>query len=107
MLRQPGHIDRDGLGDVDVLAGRHGGRRVLRVEVRRALDRHGVHFLQQLQVAFEAGEAVGLGDPELLAGVVDAVLEVVGHGDDVVAAVLSGRAWRSRSRVRRSRSGRD
>ena len=81
-------IDGDGLGEVDVLAGRDGGGRLLRVEVRRAVDRHGVHLLQQLQVALEAREAIGLRDLQLLAGVVHAVLEVVGHGDDVVAAVL-------------------
>jgi hypothetical protein len=51
-----------------VLAGRDSGGRLLRVEVRRALNRHGVHFLQQLQIAREAWEAIGLGDFKLIAG---------------------------------------
>ena len=43
---------------------------------------------EQPLVARQAREAAARGDAELVAKAVDAVLEVVGRGHDVVAAVL-------------------
>ena len=57
-----GHVDGDGLGDVDVLAGLDGGRRLLGMEVGRGLDDHGVELaLQEFLVAGKAGEARAAG----------------------------------------------
>ena len=43
--RAAGHVHRDRLGQVDVLARSDGVGRLRRVEVRRRLDRHGVQLL--------------------------------------------------------------
>ena len=55
-----GHVHRDGLGQIDMLAGVDGRGGLLGMEVGRAFDDHGVELLlQQLAVAVQAGEADG------------------------------------------------
>jgi hypothetical protein len=61
---------------------------LFRVKVRRRLNRHGVQLLlQQPPVTGQAREAFGCRHIELVARRIDAVLKVIGQGDDVVVPV--------------------
>ena len=84
-----GHVHRDRLGAIDVFPRGYRGRRLLRMEIRRADDGHRVELLlQQALVGGKPGEAVARQYIELLAGRIHAVLEVIGERHHVVIAVL-------------------
>jgi hypothetical protein len=83
----PRDVDRNGLGEIDVLAGVDAGGRLLGVEVGRGNDRHGIHLVQKLQIAFEPGVAIGRGHTDFVAKTIRAILEVVRCRDDVVSAM--------------------
>ncbi len=83
------HVDRDGLGQVDVAPGFHGRPGLLRVEVRQVLDGDGLHAAgDQLLVAGQAGEPPGLLHAEGLAELVHRILEVVAGRVELIAPVL-------------------
>ena len=84
-----GHVHRNGLGAINVLAGlnRRGG--LFRVEIRRRHNRHRVELLfQQALVSGEAGEAPGLVHLELFSRRLRLVREIIRHRHQVVMAVF-------------------
>ena len=84
-----GHVHRNGLGAIDVLAGLDGRGGVFRVEIRRRLNHHRVELLfQKALVSGEAGEAPGLVHLELFSRRLRLVREIVRHGRQVVMAVF-------------------
>ena len=84
-----GHIHGNRLGQIDMLARLDSGGGLFGMEVGRALDHHGVELLlQQLAITGKPGIAVGGGHIELRPRLIRVVLEVVRHGDKVVAPVL-------------------
>ena len=88
-----GHIHGDRLGQVNVLAGVHGGGGLLRMEIGRAFDHHRVELLlQQLAVAGEPGVALSGRDVEFRAGLIHPLLKVIRRRNEVITAVLWNRS---------------
>ena len=84
-----GDIDRNRLGEIDMLARVDSGGGLFGMEVRGALNDYRVELLlQQLAVAGEPGVAVGGGHVELRPRLIRVVLEVIRDGHNVVASVL-------------------
>ena len=72
-----------------MLAGIHRRRRLLRVEVRRTFNHHGIELLlQQTFVAREASKPLGRRDVEFLARLIHPILKIIRRRNDVVASVL-------------------
>jgi hypothetical protein len=83
------HVNGDGLGQVDVLAGGDRVGRLGGVEERRGFNCHGLQLLlEEPAITGEAREAARRRNAKLVAHPVDTVGEVVGSREDVVAAML-------------------
>ncbi|OPZ09998.1 MAG: hypothetical protein BWZ10_02502 [candidate division BRC1 bacterium ADurb.BinA364] len=82
-------IDRDRLGQIDMLAGIDRGASLFGMEIRRRFDRHGVQIaeLEQGFVAGERGEAAVLRHAEFLAKRLGLRGKVIGGGGDFIASV--------------------
>ena len=84
-----GHIDGNGLGEIDMLAGLDRGGGLFGMEIRRALDDDRVELLlQQLAIRGKPGIAVGGGHIELSPCLIRVVLEVICDRNEVIAPVL-------------------
>ena len=84
-----GHIRGHGLGHVDVQSGLDGVARLFGEEVRDVFERNGLDAaLDHPLVAGKAGEAARLVDAQGVALLIGYLLEVVGDGVELVAAVL-------------------
>ena len=100
-------VDGDRLGDVDVAAGGHGGRGLLGIEAgdiqhAQRLDA----AVQHLLIARQAREAARLVHAEGLAAGMDEVREVVGHGEELVPAVVPKQLFDAGCRAARSNCAR-
>ena len=84
-----GHVHRDRLGHVDMLAGVHRGAGLLGVEIRDVLDHHGLDAaVEQPLVAVQSGEPARRVHLQRLAGFPGHLGEVVGDGVKLIAAVF-------------------
>ena len=85
----PGHVNSDGLGDVDMPTRIYGGGGLLGMKIRRALNCHGIYFLEELHVALEPCVPAGIVDIQFVTEIVDFILEIVGAGGNPVSTMLS------------------
>src|SRR5207245_8935759 len=83
------HIDGDRLGHINMATRLHGLGGLFGMEIRRTLNYDSVRLpFQEFPVRRKAGEPTGRRHLESVAHGINAVLEVVGHGEELVTAVF-------------------
>ncbi len=82
------YIHGDGLGDIYMLTGVHPGSSLLRMKIRRTLNRYCIDLFNEPAVTKKAGITPGLRNIEFPAAIINPVLEIIRNGNDIVSAML-------------------